>query len=188
MLISDVIDHAKSRFSLLLTGDKEIQGFLTQALTVYQDLAGCIRKEIITAYNKEGQVLPDSFLAVAMVKDSYNDFVPSMIIDDDTGGQKLFVDKDAKYPLVLEYFVHLTSYANKPDSHIPNRIAGLITDYLALLISIDNNDRIARAEGAGKMDTSRTLTATDLSATKQALEEQFRMSRAIVPMCSILPR
>lgn len=188
MIISDVIQNAKNRFSLLLTEETEINAFLVQALTCYQDLAGCIRSQVVTSPSNDPVLLPESCLSVCMVKDKHNDYVPFRQFDNDDGEQFVILDESATYPVVVDYFVYLAGYANKPNAHIPNQIAGMITDYLSVLISIDNDDRVAKAENAGKMDASRTPTTQDHVALKTALEDQFRANRAIIPMFSIMPR
>lgn len=188
MKISDITKLAKSRFSMLLTGDSEINAFLSQALTTYQDIAGCIRTIEIEAPTPESLNMPEYFLAHAMCKDFYGDFVIVNTFDQDDGTTKLRIDDDPVYPLKYEFFVNLTYYADKPDSHIPNRISGVITDYLECLIAMDNDDRVARAETAGKMDASRMPTRLDRLQQKQTLEDKMRESRAMISMASIHPR
>jgi hypothetical protein len=188
MQISTIVSNAKSRFSMLLTEDTQIQAFLAQALTAYQDLAGCLRTVVIEIPLIGGYEPPPSFLAHAMCKDAYGDYVTVSVAEEDDGSSRLYFDKEAVYPLEYEFLVHLAYFADKPESHIPNRISGMVIDFLECLIATDNDDRVARVEASGKMDSSRTPTRLDRIAQKTALEEQFRANRAIISMASIHPR
>jgi hypothetical protein len=186
--ISTIVTNAKARFSMLLTENEVIQASLVQALTAYQDLAGCLRTVVIESPLAGAYEPPASFLAHAMCKDAYGDYVPVRVSEEDDGSSRIYFDKEAVYPLEYEFLVHLAYFADKPESHIPNRISGMVTDYLECLIAMDNDDRVARVEAGGKMDASRTPTRLDRLAQKAALEEQFRANRAIISMASIHPR
>lgn len=188
MKISDLVNSVTSRFSLLLTQKPTIQSYLVQALTAYRDLAGCIRTKLILEAPAGGMMdAPTAFLAHAMCKDRDQDYVPVSVFDTDEGGHTIHIPSDAAYPLEYSYFVDLTYYADKPESHIPNRITGMIADYLEVLIAMDNDDRLARVETSGKMDASRLPTRQDRINQQQLLETSMRANREIVPMASIHP-
>jgi hypothetical protein len=122
-----------------------------------------------------------------MCKDVTGNFVPVRVSEDDDGSTKIYFDSGAIYPIEYEFLVHLAFFADNPEAHIPNRISGMVIDYLECLIAMDNDDRMARIETGGKMDSSRTPTRLDRIAQKTALEEQFRANRAIISMASIHP-
>lgn len=187
MRISDVVKLACARFSMLLTEEREIGGFLFQALTAYQDLAGSIATISILEQSTEAVTLPPSFLAPSVCSDADGNYVVTSLNESDDGLSTLRIIGTPVYPLTFDYFVHIAYYADKPDLHIPNRIAGMIIDYLECLIAMDNDDRIARVETSGKMDASRMPTRLDRIAQKTALEEQFKANRAIPQMVSIHP-
>lgn len=188
MQLSKIITNAKARFSILLTSDEEIQALLTQSLTAYQDLAGCLRSKMIDGPQAGGHPLPPSFLAHAMCADKYGNFVPVVIAEnEDDGTSTLVITDDVEYPLTHEYLVNLAYYADDTANHIPNRIAGMITDHLECLIAMNSDERLARVESGGKMDTSRVPTTLDRIAQKNAIEDQFRANRAIISMASIHP-
>lgn len=192
MKIADITKNAVDRFPVLLTKPEEVQAFLMQALTAYQDLAGCTRKQRVLASDVQDgglYVMPESCLALSSAVDALGDFVICDMSDDDEGNIILYINEPkAVYPLAVEYFVNLAYYADKPDLHVPNRIAGMIINYLECLIAMDNDDRVARVESAGKMDTSRTPTRLDRMAQKTALEEQFKANREIISLVSVHPR
>jgi hypothetical protein len=187
MKLSTIVQTAKARFSVLLTDDTQISAYLVQALTTYQDLAGCLRTTVIDAPTVEALTLPQSFLAHSMCSDVYGDFVPVEVLELEDGTTTIYMPAGTIYPVKYEFLVNLAYYAADLENHIPNRIAGMVTDYLECLIATDNDDRIARIEAGGKMDASRMPTRLDRMAQKTSLEEQFRANRAIVSMASIHP-
>ncbi|GAB1077446.1 MULTISPECIES: hypothetical protein [Shewanella] len=188
MKISELVESVTSRFTLLLTGQDAIRSYLAQSLTAYRDMAGCIKTIPVLEAPAGGlMTAPTAFLAHAMCKDANQDFVPVSVYDTDDGGHSIHVPAGAVYPLDYSYFVDLAYYADKPESHIPNRVTGLIADYLEVLIAMDNDDRIARVETSGKMDASRLPTRQDRINQQQLLETSMRANREIVPMASIHP-
>ena len=187
MKIKDIVDTAKAKFSVLLTEDPKIAAYLLESLTMYQDLAGCIRRVVIKESESSEYALPEHYLAHAMCKDVNGDYVPVETYDTDDGSITMSIANSAVYPVTLSYFVHLAYYADKPDLHIPNRVAGMIARHLECLIGADNNNRIALVEAAGKMDTSRIPTPVDYVTQRDGIEEQFRANREIIPMLSIHP-
>lgn len=187
MRISDVVKSASARFSMLLVEPDQVQQFLFQALTAYQDLAGCITTLRILSPKTEAVALPPSFLAAAVCRDQYGNYVATSINESDDGTATLTIEGQPTYPVDFDYFVHIAYYADKPELHIPNRIAGMVIDYLECLIAMENDDRVARVEASGKMDVSRIPTRIDRIAQKTALEEQFRANRAVPQMTSIHP-
>ena len=186
MQIKNIVHNATSRFSVLLVEEKQIQAFLTQALTTYQEMAGCLRTMKLNSPNASGISLPESFLAHAMCKDDEGNYV-SVHIEEQDDGTVSAIPEGGVYPLTYEYLVNLAYYADKPDLHIPNRISGVITDYLECLVGIENDSRLSRVETSGKMDTSHLPSVQDRTATKAAIEEQFRNNRASISMASIHP-
>lgn len=187
MRISDVVKSASARFSILLLEPEQVQQYLFQALTAYQDLAGCITTLRILEPKTEAVALPPSFLAAAVCRDTFGNYVATRISESDDGTATLIIEGQPAYPVEFDYFVHIAYYADKPDLHIPNRIAGMVIDYLECLIAMENDDRMARVEAGGKMDVSRLPTRIDRIAQKTALEDQFRANRAMPQMTSIHP-
>lgn len=189
MQLKAIIANAKARFTILLTTDDEITPLLVQSLTAYQEMAGCLRVKLIEQAPDRGEIqLPASFLAHAMCSDADGDFVPVTIIENEDNGTSIAKVSDSElYPLKYEYFVNLAYYADNLENHIPNRISGMIIDHLECLIGANNDERIARVEAGGKMDTSRIPTPLDRDAQRLAIEEKFRANRAIVPMASVHP-
>ena len=179
----ELLAAVKGRFSVLLVDDTHQQRqLLTNALGQYQDLAG-VTKNVLIRTPGPRTVAPD-FLAHVVASSAYGDYVPVEQYDDEEGNAQIEPDSQAEYPVKLTYLVNLR--AVDLDSYkIPATAVGMIMDYLELLLAVENDERMARVQSAGRMDMSRVPSKEVRDQQLATLREQMKSQRAILPMISI---
>lgn len=179
----ELLEDVKSRFSVLLYDDeKALLSQLRKALIFYQDKAGFISRY---QYDEVGSSveLPTDFLARIAVKDARNQFVSSVPwVTERT--LELTLSGDEITPITLIYMVN-ASRVDITEWQIPDTAYGLLADYLELLITIPNSERLRRVSAAGKFDTTDIPMNSDLAVRKTELEAAITSSRAIIPVVGI---
>ena len=179
----ELLDDVKSRFSILLYDDeKALVSQLKKALIFYQDKAGFISRYQYSQLGGSVE-LPTDFLARIAVKDSRNQFVSSVPWVNEKL-LELTLSGDELTPLTLIYMINV-SRVDLDTWQIPDTAYGLLADYLELLITIPNSERLRRVSAAGKFDTSDIPMNSDLAIRKTELEIAITSSRAIIPVIGI---
>lgn len=181
----ELLNGVQGRFSVLLVGEPQQRQLLIDALGQYQDLAG-VTKTVRIATRAATRPTPADFLAVASTTDALGDFIPVTEEYDEQGNSQLVFEERATYPLKFTYFVNLRA-ANLEEYQLPNPAIGMIQDYLEVLISIPNDERMGRIQEAGRLDVSRTPTPDAGEAKLAALRESMKLQRAMLPMLTIMP-
>ncbi|WP_318491903.1 hypothetical protein [Photobacterium leiognathi] len=181
----ELLEDVKSRFSVLLYNDeKALLSLLRKALVTYMDKAGFIASRRYKEIEEE-LTLPDDFLARICLKDHRNRFITSTVyIDNEERVLTLRLTGNEETPLVLTYMIDATR-VDLDTWQIPTTAYGLIADYLELLISIPNSERLRRVSIAGKLDATDIPASMDLMSRKIELETAIAMNRAIIPAVSI---
>lgn len=173
-----ILDNVKQRFvPLLHSEDKALNSLLKQALYTYQDLAGVIKRKQFDTEAGNSIPLPADFLARVGVTDSDLEFIDSTLFDNETLTLSLLGNES--WPLTLTYLANL-SESDFDTYQIPLTAVGLISDYLEVLISIPNTQRLRRISAAGKIDVSDLETHGELMDRKKTMEDTIRLSRAII--------
>ncbi|WP_413113441.1 hypothetical protein [Thaumasiovibrio sp. DFM-14] len=179
----ELLEQVKQRFHTLLHDDEQaLKGLLRQALTLYQDKAGVIRRY---RYQEGGVIapfsLPSDFMSRISVTDSTGKFIPATLFDDELD---MSLTGREVYPLILTYMVALGS-VDLDEYLLPRTAIGHISDYLEILIKIPNSERMRRVATAGKLDTSDIPTEAELYQRKQELEDRIKDAKAMIPLISI---
>ena len=180
---AELLTAVKGRFSLLLVDDvHQLQQLLIAALGQYQDLAGVTKTvRIQTPGPKQ---LPADWLAHMVAVDANGDFVPVDNYQDENNIEQIEPDASAVYPIRLTYLVNLRA-VDLDSYHLPPTAIGMIQDYLEILLSVPNDERLARIQGAGHLDNSRVPTSEVREQQLATLREQMKAQRAVLPMISI---
>lgn len=184
MTAIELLAAVKNRFSVLLVGDPQQRQLLIDALGQYQDLAG-VTKTVKLPDHKLYNV-PADYLAPIGATDAVGNYTPFEINTDENGKDYLEIDPSAVFPVRFTYLINLRS-VDLEQYQIPSTAIGMIQDYLEVLIAIPNDERTARIQEAGKLDTSRLPAPSDREAQLQALREAMKSQRAILPMFTIQP-
>lgn len=179
-----LLQEVKGRFAVLLHDESDkLDTLLKQAVTKYQDLAGFMTKARITADNvSNGEAtLPERFQTRVIVKDAKGRYVRSEV-----WGNKieLTLSGSEEYPLSLMYLESVRD-ADFSTFELPAASVSMIADYLELLISSPNAERLRRIAIAGKLDASDIPTEESLATRRAELEERMKNSRAILPPVSL---
>ena len=128
--------------------------------------------------------LPADWLAHMVAVDAYGDFVPVDNYQDENNIEQIEPDASAVYPVRLTYLVNLRA-VDLDSYHLPPTAIGMIQDYLEILLSVPNDERLARIQGAGHLDNSRVPTSEVREQQLATLREQMKAQRAVLPMISI---
>ncbi|MDH0348172.1 hypothetical protein [Aeromonas dhakensis] len=184
MTAIDLLSAVKNRFSVLLVGEPQQKQLLIDALGQYQDLAG-VTKTVKLSEHKPYTV-PADYLAPIVASDAFGNYAPFEITADENNQELLELDPAAVLPVRFTYLINLRAI-DLEKYHLPNTAIGMIQDYLEVLISIPNDERTARIQEAGKLDTSRLPTPADREGQLAALREAMKSQRAILPMITIQP-
>ena len=179
------LQGVQGRFSVLLVGQPQQRQLLIDALGQYQDLAGVtktVRINTPAPYRKA----PADFLAVCSSTDAVGCFVPAYEELDEENRRLICFEGRATHPIKFTYFVNLRS-VDLETYQLPDSAVGMIQDYLEVLISIPNDERISRIQEAGRLDTSRIPTPDAGEARLAALRESMKLQRAMMPMLTIMP-
>lgn len=186
MTALELLSAVRGRFSVLLVEEPQQLQLLTTALGTYQDLAGFIKRVKVT--ERAPLKAPADFLAPVLCTDKRGDFVPHELdFDAETSAVMIgFDDARSAYPLSFTYLVNLRTI-DHDTYQIPATIIGMVQDYLEVLISIPNDERMARIQEAGKLDVSRTPTSDAREGQLAAMREAMKAQRAILPMITIQP-
>ena len=185
MTPNELLEEVTSRFIMLLhDNEKALNALLRKSLMKWQEVAGVIKQVHIT---ESGNIVPvpADFLARIGVTDANKVFIGSTIFDD-VNGKSITLDLKGyeSKPLTLAYMVNLVN-VDFDNYQLPDTAIGLLSDYLELLITIPNNQRIRRVAIAGKLDTSDLATESELAQRKADLESQIATNRAIIPIFTI---
>ncbi|MBH05010.1 MAG: hypothetical protein CMJ20_01680 [Phycisphaeraceae bacterium] len=184
MTPKQLLEDVKARFPVLLHEDeKALLSLLKKALAKYQELAGFSDRHRIRAVDASDSCeLPPLFLSKLSLKDKEHRFINSTVWD---GNLELELDGDEVFPLTLSYLKNVLE-SDFDTFQLPSTSISLLGDYLELLITIPNSERIRQVSTAGKMDTSGLPAETDLATRRDALEAQMRSNRAMIPPISLL--
>lgn len=184
MTAAELLAGVQHRFSVLLVEDPQQHQLLIDALGQYQDLAGVTKTVRLSA--PQEYPLPDDFLAPVIATSATGDFVPVDVITNDDNALVLALDSCAVYPVRFTYLVNLRAI-DVDQYPLPATSIGMIQDYLEVLIAIQNDERMARIQEAGRMDISRIPAPQDREAQLTALREAMKSQRAILPIITIQP-
>ncbi|WCH25167.1 hypothetical protein [Aeromonas salmonicida] len=184
MTAIELLAAVQKRFSMLLVGEPQQHQLLIDAMGQYQDLAG-VTKTVRLPEIKDYSAPPD-YLAPIVGSDAEGNYAPVETFTDEDGKEILTPDPRAIPPVRFTYLVNLRNIDLKT-YQIPHTAVGMIQDYLEVLIAIPNDERTARIQEAGKLDTSRLPTPADREAQLVSLREAMKSQRAILPMITIQP-
>ncbi|WP_429169410.1 hypothetical protein [Aeromonas hydrophila] len=185
MTPAQLLQGVQGRFSVLLVEPDQQRQLLIDALGQYQDLAG-VTKTVRIASRQPTRPIPPDFLAVCGTTDAIGDFIPATEEFDEDGKRQLCFEERAVYPLRFMYLVKLRD-VDLETYELPDSAVGMIQDYLEVLISIPNDERMSRIQEAGRLDISRTPTPDAGEAKLAALREAMKSQRAMMPMYTIMP-
>lgn len=185
MTPAQLLQGVQGRFSVLLIEPDQQRQLLIDALGQYQDLAG-VTKTVRIASRQPTRPIPPDFLAVCGTTDAIGDFIPVTEEFDEDGKRQLCFEERAVYPLRFMYLVKLRD-VDLETYELPDSAVGMIQDYLEVLISIPNDERMSRIQEAGRLDISRTPTPDAGEAKLAALREAMKSQRAMMPMYTIMP-
>ena len=178
---NEILKEVKTRFTPLMHDeDDKLASLLKQALRMYQDRAGYLKRIEITSRD-DATTRPDDMLALVGIVDRTDDLVYCADL-----GSKLSVHLTSctPFPLVMTYLANLADL--DPDSGtVPPEIIGIVANYLEALIAIPNTDRIRRVSIAGKLDVSNLADEQTLYQRKVDLEADMANRRAIIPAYTI---
>lgn len=183
MTPAKLLEEVKSRFHTLMHDEPEaLTALLKKTLVTYQDLAGVIKRH---RYKQPADVysLPDNFLARVGVSDAHNQFISATVWLDDNELELKLSGRET-FPIVLTYVESLAN-VDLDTYQLPDTAVGIMADYLEALINIPNTERIRRVSMAGKIDVSDLPVQSELMDRKAAIEEQMRLSRAILSPFSV---
>lgn len=187
MTAIELLDDVKGRFIMLLHNEESaLLSLLRKALMFYQDSAGFVSRHRFDESDLcNGNVLPlpADFLALITVKDTYSQYVSATAWDATSELEIQYID-GVEFPVTMVYMVNVLN-VDLNEFEIPANTYSLIADYLELLISIPNNERLRRVSAAGKLDVSDIPSTTDLLARRTELEQMIALNRAIIPMVGI---
>ena len=188
MTPKELLEHVCARFSVLQVEPDKRLILLKDALGTYGEKAGVTKTIRIRAYQtQDGEPYidyPEAFAGVLQFKDNYSEIIRHELLADES---IIRVNpRDARQPLpwTLSYFVALRN-VNIDTFELPDRIIGLLGDYLQVLIEIPNYERMKNAMAAGQMDNSHLPTDADLQARKEALQMLMGTNRVAIPMSTI---
>lgn len=185
MTPAQLLQGVQGRFSVLLIEPDQQRQLLIDALGQYQDLAG-VTKTVRIASRQPTRPIPPDFLAVCGTTDAIGDFIPATEEFGEDGKRQLCFEERAVYPLRFMYLVKLRD-VDLETYELPDSAVGMIQDYLEVLISIPNDERMSRIQEAGRLDISRTPTPDAGEAKLAALREAMKSQRAMMPMYTIMP-
>lgn len=185
MTPAELLKGVQGRFSVLLVDVHQQRQLLIDALGQYQDLAG-VTKTVRINSRAPSRPVPADFLAVSTTTDATGDFIPVTEEYGDDDKRHLFFEERAVYPLRFTYLVKLRD-VDLDAYQLPDSAVGMIQDYLEVLISIPNDERMSRIQEAGNLDISRTPTPDAGDAKLAALRESMKLQRAMLPMLTIMP-
>lgn len=180
----ELLSAVQKRFSVLLVGEPQQRQLLIDAMGQYQDLAGVTKT--VKLSERTAYPVPADYLAPIVASDAEGNYTPTEITADENSKETLELDPGAVLPVRFTYLVNLRGVA-MDSYHVPPTAVGMIQDYLEILIAIPNDERTARIQEAGKLDTSRLPTPADREAQLAALREAMKSQRAILPMITIHP-
>lgn len=169
---------------MLLVGAPQQRQLLIDAMGQYQDLAGVTKT--VKLSERTTYSVPADYLAPIVASDAEGNYTPTEITADENGKETLELDPYAVLPVRFTYLVNLRG-VNLETYQIPHTAVGMIQDYLEVLVATPNDERTARIQEAGKLDTSRLPTPTDREAQLASLREAMKSQRAILPMITIHP-
>lgn len=177
----ELLEEVKKRFLTLLVENQKdlLDSLLIKALTEYQDRAGFIKAIQI----KEGTSItcPDDYLELVVVKDATGNYVSCDVFN---GTVEISTDQYLKYPLRMEYLVHL-SQLDLDKGTVPPVAVGIIKDYLEILIAIPNSELDRRVSIAGKLDASNIPDEAALVQRRTDLENEMSTRGAIPQAISV---
>lgn len=189
MTPNELLTQVKTQFQVLYLEDGRLNNLLQQALGVYQDKAGVIRKlrmedDAVTA------VAPGDMLDIICVADAEGrwheyqmDGQTITVVEQLTLAGLLTGELKSVKPYTLSYFANLRDMDIVQDS-LPSEAIGLLRDYLEALIDIPNTAR-ARQIAAATGVQAEYPTDAELKARKESLELAMEDSQAIIPMATV---
>lgn len=184
MTPAQLLKGVQGRFSVLLVDEDQQRQLLIDALGQYQDLAG-VTKTVRIVSRQPSRPIPADFLAVSGTTDATGGFVPVTEEWDENGQRHLCFDEWGTYPLRFTYLVKLRD-VDLDSYELPDSSVGMIQDYLEVLISIPNDERMSRIQEAGRLDISRTPSPDAGDSKLAMLREAMKSQRAMMPMFTIM--
>lgn len=185
MTPAQLLKGVQGRFSVLLVEPDQQRQLLIDALGQYQDLAG-VTKTVRIMSRQPTRAIPADFLAVCSTIDATGDFIPVTEEYDENGQRQLCFEERAVYPLRFMYLVKLRD-VDLDSYELPDSAVGMIQDYLEVLISIPNDERMSRVQEAGRLDISRTPSPDSGDSKLAMMRDAMKQQRAIMPPLTIMP-
>ncbi len=185
MTPAQLLTHVCARFSLLHVEPDKRSAYLQDALGMYADKAGLTESTIINNVlwdNGQPYInLPENLSGIMSLLDDYSELVRHRV---DLNAGRIYINKrdvEQEFPWLLTYFVALRQ-VNFDTYQLPDRVIAVIGDYLELLISIPNYERMKNSMAAGQIDTSHLPSPEYLNERKTQMELAMSAHRAAVPM------
>ena len=175
-----LLDLVKAQSQVLYLDSTKLENLLRQALGVYQDKAGLIRKLRFGDDDTEADT-PDDLLEIVVAADAegrwheYRMGETSITIVEQAG-------KSVK-PYTVSYFVNLRDMDIDEDE-LPPEAVGPLSSYLEILIAIPNTARARQIATATGMQVEYP-SDEELRGRKENLELDMEDSQAIIPMATV---
>ncbi|MBD2782222.1 hypothetical protein ID852_03285 [Xenorhabdus sp. 42] len=179
-----LLASVKTQFRPLLVVEEDtLQGMLIKALTEYQDRAGLIKRIPIEKTAGISLPYPEDYLELVHIIDKRSALVFAEPYDD---ALRLELMGDERYPLTLVYLANMRD-CDLAHWVIPPSLCGVLENYLACLIDIQNTERKRRVSVSGKLDVSHLPDEATLYQRKVDLEDKMSANRAIITGASLMP-
>jgi hypothetical protein len=178
MTPNELLEIALSGFQIVYVESAKQQILLRQALGVYQDKAGVIRKIVFEDDETEADT-PDNFLSIVVAQDADGIYHEANESDETI---TVTAQTNSVTPYTVHYFVNLRDY--DADEDLPGDGISLLLDYLVALIAIPNTARerqIATATGL----QAELPSDEELRTRKSNLELAMEENQAIIPMVTV---
>lgn len=175
-LLADVL----LRFPVMYLAETVQQSLLSQALGMYQSLAGVVEKLAIP--DSSPVETPAGYQSVAVCADTEGRW-HDVTADAESETLAVVTTSKSVAPFVLHYFVNLKDLDFDEDS-LPSTSITLLTEYLYTLIAIPNTQRAREAMLATGIQME-LPDDNELNNRKTLLEQEMDETAAIIPMATV---
>lgn len=178
MTPTEILDHVRAHFPVLYVNEARQGQLLAQALGMYQEKAGAVKRLDMSDAATETEI-PEDFLECAVAMDANGRYHECVVTDDKitiTPGRK------SSKPYRVYYFVNLRDY--DLETALPAESVSLLIDYLTVLLEIPNTNRMREIAATTGLQIDYP-TIDDLQGRKLTLELAMEESQAIIPMATV---
>lgn len=172
---AELVADISAGFDPLLISEPVVKSLYNRAARYIQDF-GAPKGVLIIEHGDKDKIatLPDNAISILSVADE--NFVSiDHTYDVPTRNLRLQSDRWTDFPVTVSYLVNFTNIDYEKD-HLPTSIIGNLERYLAALISIPNTERSIRANEAAGLSSDGKITASELKAEVERIEEQIAKS------------